>query len=120
MKVLHATRSTAYDPTKTYDGPIYGPVVVHTAVRDAAFVFQTSESADRAAGKTASAKWIASSVISSEDFPGLLKAVSTTVWPVFVESQECVFPAAWGRTSLVQSAPKKRSTLFPEPAYAVR
>jgi len=118
LKVLHATRSTTYDPTKTYEGPIYGPVVVHTAVRDVAFVFQTSKSTDRAAGKTASATWIASSVISSEDFPELLKAVSTTVWPVFVENQECVFPSSVGEDF---SGPKcTEKTVDPLPRIDIR
>jgi hypothetical protein len=41
-------------------------------------------------------EWIASSNISVEDFPELMNAVSSTVWPVFVADEKCSTPSNLG------------------------
>jgi polyisoprenoid-binding protein YceI len=92
LAVTYIERSTTYDATEAYAGPVYGPPVTHSEKREAVFVFQrTSTSASqRLNGRTTELS--GSSAIAAEDFPELFSAVSATDWPAFVENGQCVMP----------------------------
>lgn len=45
---------------------------------------------------TAYRRWSASSTMNGEDFPELLKAVSSTNWPTFVADEKCAMPSHAG------------------------
>src|SRR6202008_3474456 len=80
LTTTYIVREASYDPTEAYSGPTYGPAVTVSRTEEATFQFRRAHRADASAGS----EWIASATIAGEDFPELLTAVSSTVWPVFV------------------------------------
>ncbi|HYA63506.1 MAG TPA: YceI family protein [Candidatus Sulfotelmatobacter sp.] len=98
LTVTQVERIATYEPSEAYSGPTYGAAVVHSATRDAVFVFRRAQSTDVKAEKlsTGAALWLASSVVSAKELPELLKAVAATDWPVFVEEERCDMPANVG------------------------
>ena len=92
LTVAYVQRSVSYDPSESYSGPTYGPAITSSQTQPASFEFRRAISS----GNSANAEWIASSTIYGEDFPELLNAVSSTVWPVFVSDEQCTTPANVG------------------------
>src|ERR1700756_4578464 len=92
LTVTYVQRSVSYDPSESYSGPTYGPAITSSQTQPVSFEFRRAISP----GNSANAEWIASSTIYGEDFPELLNAVSSTVWPVFVSDEQCTTPANVG------------------------
>src|SRR6266478_5666109 len=90
--LTYVQRSVSYDPSEGYSGPTYGPAITSSQTQPASFEFRRAVSSRN----SANAEWIASSTLSAEDFPELLTAVSTTVWPVFVADEKCAMPSNVG------------------------
>ena len=90
--LTYVQRSVSYDPSEGYSGPTYGPAITSSQTQPASFEFRRAISS----GNSANEEWIASSTIYGEDFPELLTAVSTTVWPVFVADEKCAMPSNVG------------------------
>lgn len=92
LTLTYVQRTVSYDPSEGYSGPTYGPSVTLSRTEPASFEFRRATPS----GSTASTEWIASSNISVEDFPQLMTAVSSTVWPVFVTDEKCTTPSNVG------------------------
>lgn len=91
LTVSRIERIASYDPCESYSGPTYSPAVVRSASRTAVFVFEPASSREEAP-----AVWVASSIVTGEDFPDLLVAVSSANLPTFVNDEHCVFPSTIG------------------------
>jgi polyisoprenoid-binding protein YceI len=89
LTLTYVQRVATYDPSEGYSGPTYGPAITSSQTQPASFEFHRATSS----GNLANAEWIASSTISAEDFPALLSAVSSVVWPVFVADEQCTTPS---------------------------
>src|SRR5258708_31986043 len=92
LTLTYVQRSVSYDPSESYSGPTYGPAITSSQTQPSSFEFRRAVSSRN----SANAEWIASSTISAEDFPELLTAVSSTVWPVFVADEQCWMPSNVG------------------------
>jgi len=92
LTLIYVQRVASYDPSESYSGPTYGPAVTSSQTQQATFEFRRATPS----GNSANAEWIASSTISAEDFPELLTAVASTVWPVFVADEKCATPSDVG------------------------
>ncbi len=92
LTLTFVERVATYDPSEGYSGPTYGPSITLSQTQSATFEFRRATPS----GSTASAEWVASSNISAEDFPELLTAISSTVWPVFVADEQCTTPSTIG------------------------
>jgi polyisoprenoid-binding protein YceI len=92
LTLTFVERVATYDPSEGYSGPTYGPSITLSQTQSATFEFRRATPS----GSTASAEWVATSNISAEDFPELLTAISSTVWPVFVADEQCTTPANIG------------------------
>ena len=88
LTVTQAERQATYGPSESYSGPVYGPVVVHSAKQEAVFEFKRAQ-----AGST---MWLATSIVTAEELPELLTAIGATDWPEFVVEEHCVVPANVG------------------------
>jgi hypothetical protein len=85
LTLTYVLRTVSYDPSEGYSGPTYGPSITLSQTQPASFEFRRATPS----GSNAGAEWIASSNISVEDFPELMTAISSTVWPVFVADEKC-------------------------------
>jgi len=92
LTLTYVQRTVTYDPSESYSGPTYGPSITLSQTQPATFEFRRATPS----GNTAGAEWIASSNISAEDFPQLMTAVSSTVWPLFVADEKCTVPSNLG------------------------
>jgi len=92
LTLTYVEQTVSYNPSEGYSGPTYGPSITLSHTQPASFEFRRATPSR----STASAEWIASSTISAEDFPELLNAVSSTVWPVFVADEQCTTPSNIG------------------------
>jgi hypothetical protein len=92
LTLTYVQRAVSYDPSEGYSGPTYGPSITLSQTEPASFEFRRAIPS----GSIAGAEWIASSNISVEDFPELMTAVSSTVWPVFVADEKCSAPSDLG------------------------
>jgi polyisoprenoid-binding protein YceI len=96
LTVTHLERPITLTYSEDYDGPKYGSPVVRSKTREATFVFDVPKS-ESAIGKDPAVEVLsASSVLSGEDFPGLLNAVLNTNWPVVVQNEQSEMPATVG------------------------
>jgi polyisoprenoid-binding protein YceI len=92
LTLTYVQRVATYDPSEGYSGPTFGPAITSSLTQPASFEFHRATSS----GNLANVEWIASSTVSAEDFPELLSAVSSTVWPVFVADEQCTTPSTVG------------------------
>jgi hypothetical protein len=92
LTLTYVQRTVSSDPSEDYSGPTYRPSITLSQTQPASFEFRRATPS----GSTAGDEWIASSNISVEDFPELMTAVSSTVWPVFVADENCVAPSNLG------------------------
>ena len=100
LTLIYVQRVASYDPSESYSGPTYGPAVTSSQTQQATFEFRRATPSDN----SANAEWIASSTISAEDFPQLLTAVASTVWPIFVADEKCATPSNVGTEDYSGSA----------------
>jgi polyisoprenoid-binding protein YceI len=92
LTVTYIERSTTYDATEAYAGPVYGPPIMHSEKREAVFAFRRTSAPALQAANGRTAELSGSSAITAEDFPELVSAVSATDWPAFVEDEQCAMP----------------------------
>jgi hypothetical protein len=92
LTLTYVQQTVSYDPYEGYSGPTYGPSITLSQTQPASFEFRRATPS----ASTANAHWIASSSISAENFPQLLAAISSTVWPVFVADEQCTTPSNVG------------------------
>jgi polyisoprenoid-binding protein YceI len=96
LTLTYVERLATNDPSEAYAGPLYGPAVTDSVTQPAGFEFrQVSPSGARRARRNV-VEWSASSTMNGEDFPELLKAVSSTNWPTFVADEKCAMPSHAG------------------------
>jgi len=92
LTLTYIERSTTYDATEAYAGPVYGPPVMHSETREAVFAFQRMSAPTSQTLNERAAELSGSSAITAEDFPELVSAVSATDWPALVADEQCVMP----------------------------
>lgn len=92
LTLSYVQQTVSYDPSEGYSGPAYGPSITISQTEPASFEFRRAAPT----ANSVSGEWIASSTIHAEDFPQLLTAVSSTVWPVFVADEKCTMPSNVG------------------------
>jgi hypothetical protein len=93
LTATYVSRTSDYDPSKGYSGPVYGPPVIHSVKREVGFVFRVVPPAGNREARKGSVEWSASSVIAGDKFPELWNAVVTTDWPAFMVNEQCKPPA---------------------------
>jgi polyisoprenoid-binding protein YceI len=92
LTLTYVQQTVSYDPSEGYSGPTYGPSITISETEPASFEFRRATPS----ANSTKVEWIASSTIHAEDFPQLLAAVSSTVWPVFVADEKCTMPSNVG------------------------
>ena len=88
LVVTRVDRSIQADPSEGYAGPVYGPPVIHRVSHEATLVFDPT-SPDGNSKDGGAVRESASTKVFREDFPQLLKAVTTTYWPPVVQDETC-------------------------------
>jgi polyisoprenoid-binding protein YceI len=89
-------------PSEAYAGPVYGNPVIHTDMREVAFLFPSVSAASLSVPLTPAAlqsyvpELVGSARIGREDFPGLSAALKDTNWPSVVRNKVCFFPSTIG------------------------
>jgi polyisoprenoid-binding protein YceI len=96
LTVTHLDRPITLEYSEDYDGPKYGVAMVHSVTRPASFVVDLPKSTSADGQDPKEAIVTASSILSGEDFPGLLNAVLDTNWPVAIQNEESQMPATVG------------------------
>jgi hypothetical protein len=96
LTVTHFERPITLTYAEDYDGPKYGTPTVRTFTRQASFVFEVPKPASPNEPDPKVEVLSASSVLSGEDFPGLLNAVLNTNWPVVVQNEKSDMPGTIG------------------------
>jgi polyisoprenoid-binding protein YceI len=115
LVLTRVDRNVDATPSEAYAGPVYGPPMIHRMMREATFIFDTP-----ARGRSGSAfQTSGSTKVVGEDFPQLVKAVTTTYWPPVVQDENCQVPdpseaysGAQCTGTLLESRP------LPEPPHA--
>ena len=88
LTLTRVDRNVEATPSEAYSGPVYGPAIIHRVSREATFVFDLPTAG--AGGQTGGGiQTSASTSVSREGFPQLVKAVITTYWPPVVEDEKC-------------------------------
>jgi polyisoprenoid-binding protein YceI len=87
LKLTRVDRNVQADPSEAYQGPVYGPPMVHTVSHPATFVFDLK--ADGKGGADGGLKMSGSTAMTREMFPQLVKAVVSTYWPPLVRDANC-------------------------------
>ena len=96
LTVTHVERVPTFDPTEAYAGAVYGPAVTDSVTQPAVFQFHRMSPSSVWSETEYKAEWSASSITFAEDFPELMKAVSTANWPTFVADERCTMPSTVG------------------------
>ena len=96
LTLSHLERPFLITYREAYAGAVYGEPEVRRASREVTFVFDNASTAAAKAGTSRKLKLTASANIKTEDFPGLLEAVTNANWPVVVEDKNCQEPAGIG------------------------
>ena len=93
LVLTRVDRNVELTPSEAYAGPVYGPPMIHRLMRQATFVFDPP--AARGGGANGGGFQTSGSTnVIREDFPQLLKAVTSTYWPPVVQDKNCQVPAA--------------------------
>lgn len=94
LVLTRVDRNVEFNSGEAYNGPVYGPPMVHRLVREATFVFDSPAPAGQKSDTTDAEVLTAGSTnVIAEDFPQLLKAVLSTYWPPVVQDQNCQAPS---------------------------
>jgi polyisoprenoid-binding protein YceI len=96
LTLSHLERPFLIAYSEAYGGAVYGEPEVRSATREVTFVFDNAPATAAKAGASRKLKLTASADINTEDFPGLLEAVTNANWPVVVEDKACQEPARNG------------------------
>jgi len=88
MVVTRIDRNVDATPSEAYAGPVYGPPIIHRVSHEVTMVFDPP-AADASGQKDGVIQDSASARVFREDFPQLLKAVTTTYWPPVVQDKTC-------------------------------
>jgi len=88
MVLTRVDRIIQADPTEGYAGPVYGPPIVHRITHEETLVFDPP-GADGKSQEDGAIRESASTRVFREDFPQLLKAVTSTNWPPVVQDMTC-------------------------------
>jgi polyisoprenoid-binding protein YceI len=92
-------RTVTAIPSEGYAGPEYGDPVIHTDMREVAFLFPSVSVAPLSVPLTPAAlqnrmlEIVGSARIGREDFPGLSAAIKDTNWQSVVRNKVCIFPS---------------------------
>jgi polyisoprenoid-binding protein YceI len=92
LTVTRVDRNVEADPNQAYSGPVYGPPMIHRVTREATFVFDFP-AADTKTSNQSSIQASASTSMFREDFPQLVKTVTSTYWPPVVQDEQCQVPS---------------------------
>ena len=95
MVLTRVDRNVEATPSEAYAGPVYGPPMVHRVSHEATLIFDPPGT-DGSGQKDGVVLESASTKVFREDFPQLLKAVTTTYWPPVVEDKTCQATGAPG------------------------
>jgi polyisoprenoid-binding protein YceI len=95
LTFTHFERPVAITPDEAYAGPVYGEPEVHSSTHEVTFVFENAAAAAKA-DRSRNLKLVASVGIKTEDFPGLLEAITGVNWPVVVSDENCQVPSTVG------------------------
>ncbi len=87
--IVRVDRNVQLEPNEAYSGPVYGPPIVHRAVREATLVFDLAPAGEKDAALKASA----STSVSREQFPEMVRTVVATNWPPVVMDEKCQNPS---------------------------
>jgi polyisoprenoid-binding protein YceI len=119
MTLTRVDRNVEAAPSEAYAGPVYGPPMIHRVSHEVTLVFDPP-AADGSGQKDGVVQESASAKVFREDFPQLLKAVTTTYWPPVVQDKNCRVTGVPGEdyhgipcTGTMLEAPG-----FPEPPHA--
>lgn len=94
LVLTRVDRNVEYSPSEAYNGPVYGPPMVHRMTREATFVFNAPTAAQK---DSKDVEVISGSTkVVTEDFPQLYKAVMATYWPPVVQDENCTAPSVIG------------------------
>jgi hypothetical protein len=88
LSVVRVDRNVELTPSEAYNGPVYGPPIIHRTVRDATFVFDPP-AADGNGQKDGGIETSAATKVFHEDFPQLVETVANTYWPPVVQDEQC-------------------------------
>jgi polyisoprenoid-binding protein YceI len=91
LTVTRVDRNVEADPNQAYSGPVYGPPMIHRVTREATFVFNFPP-ADGKDSKEGSIQASGSTSLFREDFPQLVRTVTSTYWPSVVQDEQCQVP----------------------------
>ena len=92
LTTTYVQHVASYDPSESFSGATYGPSITHSQNLKVTFEFRRVTDS----GNSGTGEWTASATVHGEDSPELLNAVSSTVWPVFVEDERCAMPSNVG------------------------
>jgi len=94
LSVTRVERSVTMDPNEAYAGQQYGDPMAHTDTRQIALVFSDPR---RLASQSGVMRFSGTSTVVREDFPSLLDAITTDVWPSeLINDEKCENPSTIG------------------------
>jgi polyisoprenoid-binding protein YceI len=88
MILTRVDRNVDATPSEAYVGPVYGPPIIHRVSHQVTLIFDPPAT-DGDGQKDGVIQDSASTKVFREDFPQLLKAVTTTYWPPVVQDKTC-------------------------------
>jgi polyisoprenoid-binding protein YceI len=91
LTVTRVDRNVEAAPTEAYEGPVYGPPMIHRVSREETFVFDLLDPNGNGLRERA-VEASASTEMAREDFPQLVKTVVSTYWPPLVQEETCQAP----------------------------
>jgi hypothetical protein len=94
LSVTRVERSVTMDPNEAYVGPQYGDPVAHIDTRQITLVFSDPR---RVASEAGTMRFSGTSTVVREDFPQLVDAITTDVWPCqVINDEKCTGPSTIG------------------------
>jgi hypothetical protein len=103
LTLSRVERTVTAIPSEGYAGPVYSNPVIHTDMREVAFLFPSVSASSLSVSLTPAAlqsyvpELVGSARIGREDFPGLSAAIKDTNWPSVVRNKVCFFPSTMGK-----------------------
>ena len=91
LTLTRVDRNVEVNPNEAYAGPVYGPPMTHRVSQEA--TFELDAASGQISGKGGVFEASASTSVTREGFPQMLKAVTTTYWPPLVQDEKCQTPA---------------------------
>lgn len=91
LTLTRVDRNVEVNPNEAYSGPVYGPPMTHHVSQEA--TFELDSVSGQVSGKVGLMQASGSTSVTREQFPQMLKAVTTTYWPPLVQDEKCQTPA---------------------------